>query len=228
MLSRATGVPSERCAAVRGDGTLKADLSDTPLALRDALGGLTKFEARFELPIHDAQLLLTRMHPIVEKPGATYVMSAALDPLGEGIARRCGAIRTKAVARRTTLLLVRLRYHIIAQYPDVERPLLAEDCRVLAFAGSPQSPAWLDEAEAERLVLAEPDSNIAPEQATDFIRKVAVGFEALRPQLEAAAKSRAEELLAAHQRVREAARLKGVRYRVEPQLPPGVLGVRPS
>jgi len=34
-----------------------------------------------------------------------------------------------------------------------------------------------------------------------------------------------QALLDAYQRVGEAARLKGVRYRVEPQLPPDVLGV---
>jgi hypothetical protein len=34
-----------------------------------------------------------------------------------------------------------------------------------------------------------------------------------------------DELLDAHRRVRTAAATKGVRYRVEPQLPPDVLGI---
>ena len=36
---------------------------------------------------------------------------------------------------------------------------------------------------------------------------------------------RAEELLQAHRRVRTAARIKGLRYRVEPDLPPDILGI---
>ena len=42
-------------------------------------------------------------------------MDTALDPLSDAqlVARRCGVIRTSRVERRTTLLLVRLRYHII-------------------------------------------------------------------------------------------------------------------
>jgi hypothetical protein len=45
------------------------------------------------------------------------------------------------------------------------------------------------------------------------------------PHLESAARSRAAELLEAHRRVRSAARLRGVSQRVEPQLPPDILGV---
>jgi len=36
---------------------------------------------------------------------------------------------------------------------------------------------------------------------------------------------RGEELLEAHQRVRLATKTRNVRYRVEPQLPPDVLGI---
>ena len=77
----------------------------------------------------------------------------------------------------------------------------------------------------EALLWAAPDANIAPEQAADFLRKAIEGFEYLRPHLDEAARQRDEELLDAHQRVREAARLKGARYRVEPQLPPDMLGI---
>ena len=42
---------------------------------------------------------------------------------------------------------------------------------------------------------------------------------------QAMARERGEELLAAHRRVRDAAQQRGVRYRVEPQLPLDVLGI---
>jgi hypothetical protein len=43
--------------------------------------------------------------------------------------------------------------------------------------------------------------------------------------LDALAARRGEELLAAHRRVRTAARLRGIQQRVEPQIPPDVLGI---
>jgi hypothetical protein len=155
-------------------------------------------------------------------------MESALDPLNGGgpvQARRCGAIRTGAVGKRTTLLLLRLRYHIVAVDKGGERPLLAEDTLALAFAGSPQNAEWLDPATAEALLLAQPEANISPEQAGDFVRKVEEGFDHLRPALEQAARQRGEELLEAHQRVRRASKVRDIRHRVEPQLPPDVLGI---
>ncbi|HPD63755.1 MAG TPA: hypothetical protein PLP77_10200, partial [Anaerolineaceae bacterium] len=108
---------------------------------------------------------------------------------------------------------------------NVERPLLAEDCRLLAFSGSPQSAVWLEENEAEKLLLAQPDGNIAADQAAEFVGRVIDGFELLRSHLDQAAMQRGEELLEAHQRVRLATRTRNVRYRVEPQLPPDILGI---
>ena len=217
------------------DGALNVDLKEAPRALKDSLAYTGKlkeiFSACFGPPVEEGQLLLTRTHPLVESLSG-YVMEAALDPLnGSGTmqARRCGAIRTGAVSKRTTLLLLRLRYHIVAvQMKDgspQERPLLAEDTLALAFAGAPQNAEWLDPAAAEQLLQARPEANISPEQASDFVRKVEEGFDLLRPMLEQAARQRGEELLDAHQRVRRASKIRNVRYRVEPQLPPDILGI---
>jgi hypothetical protein len=129
------------------------------------------------------------------------------------------------VKTRTTLLLVRFRYHIIQIKKDGEKPLLAEDCRLLAFTGSPQNAIFLDEEEAEKLLLAQPDGNITPDQASDFVSRVIDGFDLLRPRLDEAAVQRGEELLEAHRRVRQASHIRAVRYRVEAQLPPDVLGI---
>lgn len=79
---------------------------------------------------------LTRTHPIVSGL-ATYVLDTALDPLGDGVARRCGAIRSRAVSQTTTLLLLRYRFHIITHKGGDEIPLLAEECDLTGFRGSP-------------------------------------------------------------------------------------------
>jgi hypothetical protein len=219
-------------ATVSGKDTLKVDLRETPRALRDLLNrGLAgdTFEACFEPPFVEGQLQLVRTHPLVESL-SSYILETALDPLSadphiKAPARRCGAIRTAQVERRMTLLLVRFRYHIITTRGGEEKPLLAEDCQVLAFAGSPQNAEWLDGTTAERLLSLIPDSNINFDQASDFVRKVEEGFESLRPNLDKVALARGEELLDAHQRVRRASKIRNVQYRVEPQLPPDVLGI---
>ncbi len=69
------------------NGAVTFDLTETPRALRDAVGGRERFTARFELPVREGQLHLTRTHPIVEGM-ATFVMDSALDPQGEGDAPR--------------------------------------------------------------------------------------------------------------------------------------------
>ncbi len=221
---------------VTGSDPLSIVLAEASPALRELLAQSTgldpkdgKLTARFSQPVQEGETYLPRTHPFVETL-ANHVLETALDPLsGDAVrypaARRCGAMRTRAVTTRTTLFLVRFRYHIVKMQNDVERPLLAEDCRLLAFTGSPQSAAWLDEAQAEALLGAQPDGNITPEQATDFVARVVDGFEALRPHLDEAAQTRGEELLEAHRRVRSATRARGVRHRVEPQLPPDVLGI---
>ncbi len=195
-------------------------------ALLEACGGQQDWQARVELPVPDGVIHLTRTHPLVEGLG-TYVMEAALDPLlaSQSVARRCGAIRTRAVDTRTTLLLVRFRFHIVTQHGDEEAlPLLAEDCQVLGFTGAPAAAQWLAPDQVETLLGAQPAANIAPQQASDFVRRVVDDFEALREALNAAAETRGQELLEAHRRVRAAAHLKGVRHEVRPHLPPDVLG----
>ncbi len=195
------------------------------VALREAVGQGTEFDVCFEWPSPAGALYLTRSHPVVEGL-ATYVLDTALDPLLGGVARRCGAIRTRAVQTRTTLLLLRYRYHILTQHgstPPTE--LLAEDCQVLGFRGSPAAPEWLAADEAEALLAASPAANITSQQATEFIRRVVDGLGTLHEPLDAAARDRGQALLEAHRRVRTAANWRGVRYDVVPHLPPDVLGI---
>jgi hypothetical protein len=208
------------------DGGVVADLRETPRALRDALGldDTTRLDARFELPVGDGEEYLSRTHPLVEGLAA-YVLDTAIDPQAQGVARRAGVIRTRAVARRTTLLLLRLRFDLITRRDHRERRLLAEEARLLAFAGTPERAEWLPDAEAEQLLHATPDANIAPEQAHHFLQRVLAGFDDLRPRLDEEARQRARLLLTSYQRVREGARMTGVRHDVEPKVPADLLGL---
>jgi superfamily II DNA or RNA helicase len=193
-------------------------------ALREAAGGRERFNACFELPAGDGALYLHRTHPVVEGL-AGYVMDSALDPLADGAARRCGAIRTRAVQRTTTLLLLRLRFHILTARGAEETALLAETCQVAGFTGSPEAPQWLPGAEVEQLLQAEPDANLLPGQASQFIGRVLEGMAHLETPLHDLAERTGQRLLEEHRRVRAAARQTGVRHSVQPQLPVDVLGL---
>ncbi|MBL8151388.1 MAG: DEAD/DEAH box helicase, partial [Blastocatellia bacterium] len=219
-------------AMIDQNGLINVKLEvDVPKPLRETFSVVLKkpidklnFKAKFELPVEDNQLYLTRTHPVVETL-ANYLLDTALDPITEPIAKRSGLIHTKLVATRTTVLLLRLRYHIVKQKDSERKELLAEEAYLLAFEGSPQNAKWLDTAVAERLLDATAEKNVSPEIASNFIEKVIDGYQSLLPHLEEVAQKRGQELLDAHRRVRDASLTKGVRYSVEPQLPPDILGV---
>lgn len=210
------------------NGRFEFDLNEAPRSVRESIGENTKFVARFDPTTGEDEIYLSRTHPVTEGL-ATYVMDTALDATAAGDgpvpAARCGVIRTKAVSTRTTLLLVRLRYHILTTIGDETKPLLAEDTQLLGFRSAPSTADWLTRDESEALLVAAPDDNVTDDVARNFIQKVIDEFDHLRPRLNEIAEAHGKELLDAHQRVRAAARRTGVRYAIEPQLPPDVLGM---
>ncbi len=222
-------VTSHGGAVVPARKAMRFDLRHTPRAVRDACGleeSKPEFTARFELPVDEGILHLTRTHPIIEGLAA-HVMDTALDPVADSVARRCGVLNTNQVKKRTTLLLLRLRYHIINKRRGAEdTQLLAEDCRLVGFRGAPDSAEWLTATdEMEQLLDAKPSANIDADRAAGFVRTVVEGYQALRPHIDKYVRQRGDEILDAHRRVREAARVTGLQYEIEPQLPADVLGI---
>lgn len=211
-------------AIVHGGDPVKIDLREVVRPLRETIAEGDEIVARFELPVEERVAYLERTHPVVERL-AGYVMDTALGAEADGRARRAGAIRTTAVDRRTTLLLVRFRYHLLTRRGADDERLLAEDCVTLAFEGAPESPTWLEPARAEALLGAAPAGNVTADQARDFVARVVEGFASIRPHVDRIAAERGRELLDAHRRVRQAASMRGVSQRVEPVLPADVLGV---
>lgn len=159
-------------------------------------------------------------------------MDTALDPKCESPARRSGVIRTSMVEKRTILVIVRYRFHIVsASHPvnselRIANGILVDDLGVLAFSGPPQSGfLLLSKKEAEWLMDASPDANLPPDIAKKQIERVTSNFDSIQSYIVDSAWKKAESLLDAHKRVRTAAKLKGVTYKVEPHLPPDVLGI---
>jgi hypothetical protein len=119
--------------------------------------------------------------------------------------------------------------NLVADGRDGPHQMLAEESALLAFAGPPDRPEWLDDGDAVGLLSAAPIGNVAPDAARDFVSEVLAGEGGWRPRLDAEAQVRAAGVSEAHARVREADRRRGSsatgRLRATPQLPVDVVGV---
>lgn len=204
--------------------TTQVDLAGVPLALREQLGTAERFRITFDPDGPDGATYVTRTHPLIERL-ASYVLTTSLDALLDSPGRRCGAVRTASVERLTTLLLLRHRFTLVVKRGEEETPLLAEDCTLAAFQGSGAEVSWLSDDSAAALLDARPSGNLVPEQARGYAAHALSALGDLGPALEDESRRRAETLLAAHRRVREGAKLTGVRYAVRPHLPADVVGV---
>jgi superfamily II DNA or RNA helicase len=207
-----------------------ATTTPLPIGLRDALTPTHREPLPFHLglPVPPREARLDRTDPDVGAI-ARYVLESALDPALPGNlrpARRCGVMRTTAVPRRTTLLLVRLRMHVGLPGQEEPRQMVAEEAQVLAFRGRPAEPAWLPDEQVQALLAAIPSGNVPPDQAADFAERAIADLPHLRAHLDRLADEQAERLRKAHLRVREAA---GQRVRrqitVRAQKPADILGV---
>jgi len=205
--------------------TVTVQLSnEVPRALRQAIGRDEPFAGRFELPIEKNEVYLGRTSSIVEGL-ASWTLDQALDSMARDVrpvASRCGVVSTSSVTTRTTLLLARFRYHLRISSADAET-LLAEEIVPLACTGSPDAPVWTTPEEGERLLSAQPDRNLIPTAIEQQIALLLSVLPRFQMALEPIAHERAASQLAAHERVRDAARLRG-RVTIQPIIPVDILG----
>jgi len=202
-----------------------------PVGLRDALpaGHAEPLPFHAEFPVPRSEALLVRTDPHVGAL-ARFVLDLALDSVTtvDGYrrpARRAGVIRTNAVATRTTLLVVRFRFHLDLPGSSGTRSLVTEDARLLAFEGSPASAQWLTPEGADDLLDAEPDGNTAPDQAASMLQRVLDGIDQLTPHLDGQAHEAAAELLDSHRRVRGSAGAAKRGLNVRAETPVDIVGI---
>ena len=193
------------------------------------LGG--KLRLSFRSPARDGSQLLSRSHPLVVEL-ADFVAERALSGLEPDLAARASVIRTKAVAKRTQVLVLRLRHQLHqsrwtgSQYealPD----LLVEECLTARVNGDGLEP--LEGAAALELLEAPASGNIDPGQRQQWLQEAVAEIDALQPALAALAERRADLAEEDHRRVREASLRSGeslrMRFRCEPGLPVDVIGL---
>ncbi|MFD9223107.1 DEAD/DEAH box helicase [Streptomyces sp. NPDC060064] len=191
-----------------------AQVRGTPLGLQDALApvvGADVIEKDRPIPfradpaVGRGEAALVRTDPVVGALAA-HVLNAALDKDADGVrpARRCGVITTDAVATRTTLLLVRYRFHLTLPSRSGEKQLVAEDARLLAFRGSPKNAEWLAQEGALALLDAtaseNTDSHFGERTMTRILGQLPEAYD----YLESYGDELADGLDASHRRVRAA------------------------
>lgn len=209
--------------ATRGKAVTVHVSDETPRALRQAIGTDEPITGRFELPLEEGEVYLGRTSPIVEGL-AGWVLDQALDPVARDaapVAARCGVVSTSAVSQRTTLVVARFRYHL--RTAGEAETVLCEEIVPVAYSGAAESPQWLGGDEGERLLAARPEQNLIKTAVDQQLGILLPTLPRLQEALAAVAAGRADEQLASHERVREAARHKG-RVTVEPVLPVDILG----
>lgn len=173
-------------------------------------------------PAPSGTALLTRTHPLTATL-AEALVEASLDPealSGLGIGR-VGAWPTSAVHQMTRLALLRIRFKLTV-HARKERLLLAEEAALVAIQGGRVVAA----GEAARELLNTPaDADLAPSARDRFIAKAKEDLPSLLDgPLAEFVRSRAEELMQDHARLRAAAG-SASRVTVEAVLPPDVIGL---
>lgn len=217
-----------------GSGDFTAEVGGTPAGLRDALAPVVGGDAvesgkpipfRADPAVARGEAALVRTDPVVGALAA-HVLNAALDAQTEGNrpARRCGVITTEAVQTRTTLLLVRYRFHLTLPSRTGEKQLVAEDARLLAFQGAPKNAVWLRQEDAVALLGVSASGNTDPHFGERTMTRILGQLPDVDGYLEGYGDQLAAELLDSHRRVRTASGeiIRGLR--VHAQRPADILG----
>ncbi|MEU7093326.1 DEAD/DEAH box helicase [Kitasatospora aureofaciens] len=215
-------------------GDFTAEVSGVPAGLRDALAPVVGGDAvetgkpipfRTDPAVARGEAALVRTDPVVGAL-AGHVLNAALDTLAEGNrpARRCGVVTTDAVSVRTTLLLVRYRFHLTLPSRSGNKQIVAEDARLLAFQGAPKNAVWLADGEALALLGAQATVNTDVHFGERTMARILGQLPDVQGYLESRGDQLAADLDASHRRVREATGEIVRGLRVQAQKPADVLG----
>ena len=162
------------------------------------------------------------MHPLTATL-AEALVEASLDPeaLSELGIGRLGAWPTSAVQQVTRLALLRIRFKLTV-HARRERLLLAEEAALVAIQGDRITMVG---EEARELLTASAALDLAPVARDRFIAKATEYLpDLLEGPIAECARSRAEQLMGDHARLRTAAG-SASRVTVEAVLPPDVIGL---
>ncbi|ACZ90495.1 helicase-related protein [Streptosporangium roseum] len=182
-----------------------ADTRQLPISVRHALGlsfngKAPELDFHPDIPAPPGSHALVRTDPLVRHLART-TLDSALD--AEGPARRFGVTRTDAVTTRTTVLLVRYRFHVTLPGRTGTRTLIAEDAQVLAYRTGADGREWLGDAEVSDVLTSRPENTLR-QLVERAAQRAAEEIPALDHDLRTRGEALAAKLAESHQRVRGA------------------------
>ena len=143
----------------------------------------------FQSPARDGSQLISRSHPLVVEL-VDFVAERAPSGLDTDLAARASFIRTKAVSRRTRLLVLRLRHQLhqerwTGHFYEVLPALLLEECLTVRLQGDAVEP--LEGRSGQELLEAAPSGNMDPGERQQWLRTAVGSLDGLAPWLDALA-----------------------------------------
>jgi len=211
------------------DDGFTAVIDTLPAAVRDQLPPVKNGRMHFHrsLPVPAGHSVLTRTDTTVDAL-SRYVLDAALDARLDPTARparRAGVMRTGAVTKVTTLLMVRHRLEITLPGSASTVTQVAEEATFLAFTATGETLTWLQQSEVDALLTLKPSGNVDDSLARMQLGRALGRLDALTTHLSTAGKDAARELVSEHQAVRSAAKSSGRAPTVRFLPPADVLGI---
>lgn len=207
-------------AASDHDEDLDVDLTNLDEDLRGRLPETPpSFRATFAITADEKRLFLHRTHRFVEAL-AEYVLTSAMDNLDpDAVRRRLGCIRTKAVASRRLLYLVRHRYAL--RTGKTQQGVLEE---TLLHAFDPSSGLEPD-GFVQSLMEARPSSNLDDSQKRKVLDECLRADRLPYTALGSWEQGRAAEITDVYQRVRARARHAERDIVIQPEGLPDLVGI---
>lgn len=192
-----------------------------PPQLLDLLPSGRIVKASFDSPTPEGYHYLGRNNRFVEQL-CQLVMANTLARHGKRAAR-AAVIRTKAVARKTTLLLFRCR-NVIEQGKGGHQ-IVAEEMLLWGWRGTPDQKEFLDHEKAKTLLAsARASSDLTPQARASFLNNELGILDKLESEFTALAEEQSKRLVAAHERFSSLMDKQKFQV-VYPVLPMDLLGV---
>ena len=220
---RAAG--GQRSGAGEGQGRHRSPQQRNAARLRQASAATNPSPAASTCRLKEGEVYLGRTSPIIEGL-AGWTLDQALDPVARDarpVASRCGVVSTSAVSSPHHAPRGALPLSPANRWRRTPRRSSARRSSRSPAPARRMQPQWLTPEEGERLLAARPERNLIATAIEQQIGLLLPALPKLQAALEPVAGERAAAQLAAHERVREAARTKG-RVTIEPVLPVDILG----
>lgn len=201
-----------------------------PFALQHLFGEKDKeMKISFETPTPDGYRYIARNHDLVDTL-CQLLISEAMGEKNQYSVSRASVVRTTAVSKRTTVVLLRVRN--VIESLATRTQIVAEELILRGFAGEPpEDPAaWLSEDDCMALLQSEATGEVPPGEKKQLMGYAREDLEDAAATLDNLARSRAVHLIDAHNRFSKqttgSGRKTTASYEpVEPILPMDVMGV---